>query len=117
MECLADENVEAPIVAALRHAGHDVLYIIDLGGSPSDNQIIDLACSTGRILLTNDKGFGEQVFRRQRTLPGVVLLRFRDEDALVKAQVLSKVMQQFGHQLTGMFTVVTLRRVRMRALP
>jgi Domain of unknown function (DUF5615) len=39
MEFLADENVEAPIVAALRNAGHDVLYIIDVGGSPSDNQI------------------------------------------------------------------------------
>jgi hypothetical protein len=67
--------------------------------------------------LTNDKGFGAQVFRNQHTLPGVVLLRCKDEDALVKAQGLSKGVQQFGHQLAGMFTVVTQRRVHMRGLP
>jgi predicted nuclease of predicted toxin-antitoxin system len=116
MKFLADENVEAPIVAELRAAGHDVLYIIELGGSPLDDEVIDLANGEQRILLTNDKGFGEKVFRHKRVLPGIVLLRFNQEDALLKAQVLSKVVQQFGHQLAGMFTVVTQRRVRMRRL-
>jgi len=116
MEFLADENVEAPIVAELRAAGHDVLYICEVGGSPSDDQVIELADMEQRILLTNDKGFGEKVFRSQRRVPGVVLLRFKDDDALSKARVLSKVIQQFGHQLAGMFTVVTQTRVRMRKL-
>jgi predicted nuclease of predicted toxin-antitoxin system len=114
MRFLADENSEAPVVAELRVAGHDVLYIIELGGSPTDDQVTDLANAEQRILLTNDKGFGEKVFRSQRTLPGVVLLRFKQDDALLKAQVLLKVVQQVGHQLVGMFTVVTQKRVRMR---
>ncbi len=117
MEFLADENVEAPIVAMLRDAGHDVLYISDIGGSPSDDHIIDLACQTGRILVTNDKGFGEQVFRDQRTLPGAILLRFGEEDAVVKRQVLARVVQQFGEHFAGKFTVVPERQIRMRALP
>jgi predicted nuclease of predicted toxin-antitoxin system len=116
MEFLADENVEAPIVAELRAAGHDVLYIIELGGSPSDDAVIELANTEQRILLTNDIGFGEKVFRSQRSLPGIVLLRFKNQDALLKAQVVSKVVQQLGHQLAGMFAVVTQTRVRMREL-
>ena len=60
MEFLADENLEAPIVAALRAAGHNVLYIIERGGSPTDDEVIDLANGERRILLTNDKGFGEK---------------------------------------------------------
>jgi predicted nuclease of predicted toxin-antitoxin system len=116
MGFLADENVEAPIVAELRAIGHDVLYIIELGGSPSDDEIIKLANTERRILLTNDKGFGEKVFRSGRLLPGLVLLRFKNDDALLKAQTLSRVVQQFSHQLVGMFTVVTQTRVRMRKL-
>ena len=116
MEFLADENVEAPIVASLRVSDHDVLYIIEVGGSPTDDEVLDLTNCTQRILLTNDKGFGEKVFRYGRRVPGVILLRFAEEDALVKAQVLSKVIHQFGQQLVGMFTVVTQTRVRMRRL-
>lgn len=116
MRFLADENVEAPIVAALRAAGHDVLSIMERGGAPSDSEVIDLANAEQSILLTNDKDFGEAVFRHRRVLPGVVLLRFREEDALVKAQVVVRVIQQFALQLTGRFTVLTQRRVRMRKL-
>ena len=114
MQFLADENIEAPIVAALRAAGYEVLYIVEVGGSPIDDEVIDIAERERSILLTNDKGFGEKVFRSKRTLPGVVLLRFDKEDALLKAQILVRMIQQFGSQLTGMFTVVTHRRVRMR---
>lgn len=114
MEFLADENIEAPIVAELRTTGHDVLYVMEFGGSPSDDEVIDLANRQQRILLTNDKGFGEKVFCSKSILPGIILLRVHKEDALLKAQVLSKVVQQFGHQLVGMFTVVTQKRVRMR---
>jgi predicted nuclease of predicted toxin-antitoxin system len=116
MKFLADENVEAPIVAGLRGAGHDVLYIIEVGGSPSDDKVIDLAYREQRILITNDKGFGEKVFHNKQPVTGVILLRFKKEDAILKSQVLLKAVQQFGHQLIGMFMIVTEGRVRMTRL-
>lgn len=103
MEFLADEKLKVPILAELRTAGHDVLSICDVGGSPSDDQLIELADMEQRILLTNDKGFGEKLFLRQQRVPGIVVLRFKDDEAFLKARVLSKVVQQFGSQLAGTF--------------
>lgn len=116
MKFLADENVESPIVAGLRAAGHDVLYITEVGGSPSDGEVINIAYREERILLTNDKGFGERVFRNKESVAGVILLRFKKEDALLKNQVMLKIVERFGQRLIGMFTVVSERRVRMRKI-
>lgn len=116
MKFLADENIESPIVSGLRAAGHDVLYIIEVGGSPSDGEVIKLANREKRILLTNDKGFGERVFRNRETVAGVVLLRFKKDDALLKARIMQMLVERFDQQLVGMFTVVNERRVRMKKI-
>ena len=41
MNIVADESVDAPIVAALRQAGHDVSYIAELSPGVSDDVVLD----------------------------------------------------------------------------
>jgi hypothetical protein len=76
---LADECVDAALVSRLRGAGHDVVYVAELASGISDTEVLQLAQSNGRVLLTEDKGFGELVFRSKLTVPGVVLLRIDPE--------------------------------------
>ena len=59
MRFLADECRDEATVAALRHDGHDVVYAVEsLRGAP-DEEVLARAVSEQRILLTEDKDFGE----------------------------------------------------------
>jgi hypothetical protein len=79
MRWLADECVDAPIVDHLRAAGHDVTYMAEIAAGASDVETIIRAQTESRLLLTEDKDFGELVFRRMRAVPGLVLLRIDPE--------------------------------------
>ena len=75
MKFIADEGVDAPIVSALRNKGYDVVYILELSPGKHDDIILNEANSQNRILLTQDKDFGELVFRLRQIHSGVVLIR------------------------------------------
>lgn len=63
MKLIADEGVDKPIVDALRNAGLDVRYIVESDQGADGDYILKLANKQKRILLTQDKDFGELVFR------------------------------------------------------
>jgi len=54
MRLLADECCPAPVVAALRAAGHDVLYGLEWGPALSDLDIARAAQDEDRIVVTED---------------------------------------------------------------
>lgn len=59
MRFLADESCDFAIVRALRAEGFDVLAISELSPRASDETVIDLAVRENRVLLTEDKDFGQ----------------------------------------------------------
>jgi predicted nuclease of predicted toxin-antitoxin system len=75
LDLVADENVDAPIVATLRAAGHRIVYVQELDPGIDDDQVLDLANRSGALLLTSDKDFGELVFRQGLVHAGVILYR------------------------------------------
>jgi predicted nuclease of predicted toxin-antitoxin system len=93
---LADECVDAPLVADLRGAGHDVSYIAEAAPSETDSEIVDWAYREGRILLTEDKDFGELAFLRRRPVPGIVLLRIDRGGRQNKIVRLQAAIERFG---------------------
>jgi GDP-D-mannose dehydratase len=60
---LADECCDAILVSALRNDGHDVLYVKETAPGADDSTVLHLATAQQRILLTEDKDFGELAFR------------------------------------------------------
>ena len=70
--------------------------------------------SEQRVVVTNDKGFGEMVFRSRRAHRGVVLLRLRDERAENKARVMKAVLAQVGTRLRDHYVVATEMGIRVR---
>ena len=71
MRWLADECVDAALVRRLRGAGHDVIYAAEVASGTTDAQILRRANDEDRLLLTEDKDFGEFVFRLHMTVPGL----------------------------------------------
>jgi len=113
---LADENVEDAIVHSLRRAGHDVTCVGLVAAAAKDREVLSLARSESRILLTNDKDFGELVYRTGELSTGLVLLRFAAEKGPQKASLLAGILPQIEQQLQGHFAVVTEKRIRLRPL-
>jgi len=116
MRWLADECVAAPLVATLREAGHDVSYIADFASGLSDTEVLGLARDEHRLLLTEDKDFGELVFRFRWAVPGLVLLRIDATRAYLKWRRLNAVIGQIGEELFGRYVVIIESRSRSRPL-
>ena len=77
-----------------------------------DDEVITKAFAENWILITNDKDFGEKIYRERRPHKGVVLLRLEDERAVNKIAILQRLLEGFAERLTDQFVVVTERQVR-----
>src|SRR5579862_5940941 len=116
MRWLADECVDAGLVAALRGAGHDVVYVAEIASGIDDTEVLRQAQAEGRLLLTEDKGFGDLVFRSEMAVPGIVLLRISPVRQVLKWTRLEAAVGQFGERLLGRYLVIEEARLRSRPL-
>ncbi len=116
MKFLANENVEAPVVEALRTAGHDVACVGQVAPGAEDEEVLRLANTESRFVLTNDKDFGELVYREGKVSRGIVLMRLEAEDGLDKAAHVTRILAAIEQRLPGHFAVLREGRVRLRPL-
>lgn len=116
MRLVADENIEKPIVEFLRDKSFDVFYIIEAKLSISDEEILNIAKKENRILITNDKDFGELIFYQKKISSGVLLIRSSKEKALDKVALLETYLAQIKNKLFGNFIVLSDAGVRIRKL-
>jgi len=100
----------------LREAEHDVAYVAEMAAGMSDTDLLDRARRDNRLLLTDDKDFGELVVRRGWVAPGVVLMRLAAEQPQVRWQRLQAVIAHFGEDLYGKYIVVEELRFRFRPM-
>lgn len=117
MRWLADECIDAGLVSHLRSSGHDVLYMAELAPATDDVDVLARANDDGRILLTEDKDFGDLVFRRGGHVPGLVLLRVDPAQHVLKRERLDAMIARFGEDgLRGRYMIVEAGRFRSRPL-
>jgi predicted nuclease of predicted toxin-antitoxin system len=109
MKFLLDQSTDA----RLAH-GHDATRIgEDYPGSIPDEQVLAIARAEGRMLITDDRDFGELVIRSGLPHAGVIYLRLGNDAELVTKQGrLHDVLTHHAAQL-GQFLVVTPHRVRV----
>jgi predicted nuclease of predicted toxin-antitoxin system len=117
MRFLVDECTGPSAATWLRERGYEVYSVFDEVPGTDDLTILQKAWQEDWILITNDKDFGERVFREQLPHHGVVLLRLRDERPAAKIQALRKLLENHANELHGRFVVVTESAVRFSATP
>jgi len=115
MRFLLDESADVRLVAYLLSLGHDVTAIArDYPASLADQQVLSIATSGGRVLITRDRDFGELIVNQQLPHQGVIFLRLR---LLSLANQTSRVGFVLAHHQAdlqaGEFLVVTDSRVRV----
>jgi predicted nuclease of predicted toxin-antitoxin system len=112
MRFMVDECTGPKVARWLREQQHEVFSVYDEARSISDDEVIQKAFTENWILITNDKDFGEKIFRERHSHRGVVLLRLADERAPVKIRILQQLLQLYSSQLVDNFVVVTEEKVR-----
>ena len=112
MRFLVDECTGPVVVRWLRDLSHEVFSVYEEARGTADDDILDKAYSENWILITNDKDFGEKVYRDKRPHHGVIFLRLQDERAVSKIDALEKLLDGYEDQLADAFVVVTETQVR-----
>ena len=108
MNLIVDENVDKLVVDVLRQDGHNVLYVAEFAPSIDDETVLEQANQNGALLITEDKDFGEIVFRQGRIHTGVVLIRLDGLSKQAKARIISTI---FANQGTRLLNASVLSRL------
>lgn len=93
MRFIVDECTGPAVSKWLQSLGHNVLSIYDEYRGATDSKIIEIAWREHRIIITNDKDFGEKIFRERRRHHGVVLLRLNDERSSQKNRCVGAIIE------------------------
>jgi predicted nuclease of predicted toxin-antitoxin system len=117
MRFLADENCDFTVVQALRAAGHDVLCVSEITPRAEDSEVIKLADDEKRILLTEDKDFGQLVYSHGQKTLGVIFLRFPTSARRQISRDVVNLVKQQGEKLAGCFITVQPGRIRISHAP
>jgi len=109
MRFLTDESCDFAVVRALRAAGYEVTAAAELVGGAPDTVVAGLAVGEARVLLTEDKDFGQLV----HATSGVVRIRFPAGARRTVGVAVVAVATTFEDRLSGQFAVVEPGRVRL----
>ncbi len=117
MRLLADSCVAGGTVRALRHAGHDVEWVAEWGRDPGDRAILRYAHEHDRVLLTDDKDFGDLAFRDAQPHSGIVLIANGLTLAEEQQRVVHALAQHAEDLKAGYIVVIALDRTRLSRKP
>lgn len=113
MRLLADESLDFAVVRALRESGHDVLLVSEAAPGAPDSRVVELAESERRLLLTEDKDFGQLAFAAGRRSAGIVLVRFPATVRHSQPREVLRALERLGDLTRGCFVVVEPGKVRV----
>lgn len=113
---LADENIDHSLIAALRAAGYSVESVYEAHRSITDEAVISLSRNPLRLILTEDKDFGEWVFAHGIRDISVIFLRYHFRDTAELIATLLELLRTRLPDLQGAFTTVGVHKIRIRKL-
>lgn len=120
MNFVVDANLSARLAVLLQVACHDAVHVRDIGlRAASDDEIIDYAISTDRIVISHDTDFGTLLAYRQLSKPSFILIRSSDPiDVDDQAGLVVANLDAMSVDLeAGAIAVFARGRLRIRRLP
>ncbi|GEP90021.1 putative nuclease of putative toxin-antitoxin system [Chitinophaga terrae (ex Kim and Jung 2007)] len=98
----------------MREVGFEIFSIAEQSHGISDELVLEIAHENGSLLITQDKDFGDLVYRLGKAHEGVILLRSEGLTPYQKADLCLILVTQHTNELPGAFTVVYKDYVKIR---
>jgi len=114
LKFLVDVGVGKSVEEWLLKGGYDLKAVRNIDPKMSDGEILSVAVSESRLVVTMDKDFGELVYNSGLLHSGVLLLRLEDARADEKVSVVEKILEGYADRLLGNFCVFQHGRLRIR---
>ena len=115
MKLLANENFPISSVKILEHEGYDIIGLGQNFAGILDNEVIELAESENRTIITFDRDYGELIFKKgYRPQAGVIYLRWENFQPNEPGEYLIELFKSKDIQFERMLTVIGLDNIRQR---
>lgn len=116
LKFLVDENVGQSVIDYLKKKKYDILIAKEKLLRREDYFLLQLAYNEQRIIITNDKDFGELVFHEKLPAYCIILFRFKLENPILKIRALDKILSLNQNKLINHFIIVNESSFRIRVL-
>lgn len=116
MKFLIDEDISPKIAAFLKKLGYSAIHIREIQLSLEDYQILEIAVTKNCVVITEDRDFGELVFKESRIHSGVIFLRLEDQTLNNTWKVLNWLLSKYSERkFEGAFVTVTEKMNKFKA--
>jgi len=116
LKFLADEGFSFPITSLLRERGYDVQWIGDIASGVDDSTVFAISRKDGRIILTEDKDFGELAIRFKCKTSGIIFLRIEPDKKELREQRVLELFRNFPGKLKNHLIIIDAQKFRFRKI-
>ncbi|MFY9310245.1 MAG: DUF5615 family PIN-like protein [Bacteroidia bacterium] len=113
---IADENIDSRIIKAVRSIPVNTVSVSENYQGISDEDVIFLSKELEKIILTEDKDFGEWVFAHKIKGVSVIFLRYNYKETDRIIDILVDLLKNKREKLFNKFTTVTVDKIRIREI-
>ncbi len=116
MNLLIDESLNFRLLNACQSAGISFICVKDFMRGAPDIEIINYSFTNESIIVTEDKDFGELIFKQNLRPYGVVFLRYSPSETADVSIALFKCLTEQLSNLPGNFIAITPHNTRINSL-
>ena len=115
MKFLANENVPLSSVTYLRSKGFDIIAVGVDNPSISDEQVVKIAISENRTIVTYDSDYGELIFKYgYKPNAGVIFIRFQPTNPFETANIIQRLVSKTTLSFERALTVIDSNSIRQK---
>lgn len=114
LKFLIDVGVGKKVERWFVNQGYDIKCVRDIDPRMLDKEILKIAVSEKRMVITMDKDFGELVYNSGLLHAGVLLLRLEDAKSNEKVKIVENILEKYSDMLLNKFCVFKDEKLRIR---
>ena len=112
---LGDEGLNGNIIRELRNLDIEIDWILEISPGITDEEVIKYAKANKKILITEDKDFGEWIFAHKITGLTIIFLRYEKKDYEQIVKFLKKlVIEIIDENLEHTYHFITINKNKVR---
>ena len=114
IKLLMDVGVGKKVDLWLLNHGYNVKRARDINPRMPDHEILRMAVTEGRMVVTMDKDFGDLVYNSGQPHAGVLLLRLEDANSDEKIKVVKAILEKYSERICNNFCVYKDGKLRIK---